>query len=243
MKKRPSFVSAGDATTICQWLATEGVLEDQGAKRSHPERKAVASYLNQFADSVAQGYQIMLREVGRLPNGSTQRDGLMIPEALLHRLNNREFVGEELAQEGTVQGLFHFSGDQMALMFEVSSGLLAAKKCDEAANAFMYLIYLNPFVAQFWQQLGRCWIGLQHLQEALYAFCAAINCDPYNPSLYRSAVNACLDWHHFETAVSLLSYGLHRVKGSNLPDVSAREERFKDMMAYVIRHHQKHGGR
>jgi tetratricopeptide (TPR) repeat protein len=70
--------------------------------------------------------------------------------------------------------------DDWALWYELSRGLTASGKYDEALDALEHVLALNPTYAEAWHQRGRTLHQMGRLQEALEALQQAITLDPLN---------------------------------------------------------------
>ena len=202
--------SAATVTGVCDWLIQEGLLDLSrlGQHRGHPERRVVRTCLDSWNRAVARGYRLVLEEVGSRVGGQQALPHFKIDSAAVDRLHDSEHFRQSMETGVVMQAVLGYSGGAMAEAFEIAHWYVEGHRLAEAADIYLWLIYLNPFVGWFWQGLGDCWHQAEQCDEAFYAYCVAINCDLYEPRLYRSACQCCMDRGNYGKARELLARGI-----------------------------------
>lgn len=96
---------------------------------------------------------------------------------------------DALSEEGEVlQRLLGVEDETMHIYYECARELLDQKKKEEAANAFLFLTMLNPYVYDFWMGLGIAEQLREEHEHALKAFSMAslINLDHPAPHFFAA---------------------------------------------------------
>lgn len=136
-----------------------------------------------------------------------------IPQEHLDKLNDPEILRRYIEEGKTFQEILELDDQAMQNYYQASRGLLENHRHRDAADAFLFLTTLNPFVSAYWIGLGMCEQFQEEYKQALVAYSMATMSDRSNPvPLYYAA--AC---HHslgeVEQSLSLLARAIE-VAGS-----------------------------
>lgn len=126
-----------------------------------------------------------------------------IPQEHLDRLNDPNVVRRYIEEGKTFQEILELDDAMMGRFYQVARALLEMHRHREAADAFLFLTTLNPFVSAYWIGLGMCEQFQEEYKQALVAYAMASISDRHDPvPLYYAA--AC---HHAlnDTAQALRS--------------------------------------
>lgn len=211
--------SASTVKGLSEWMVAEGFIEP--LKKNKPlgqrDRDGIRQLLEGFTGQVAEGYRVVIKHIGELPNGNLRLATFRMPSKLIKQMRNPKTAMAQWSEHLVMQGILGFSGETMAEVYEIAKSLHHERRYDEAINVYLYLIYLNPYVAWFWQGLGRSWKAALEFVSACYAFSVAINCEPLSLELYRDAVNCYLDMNEYTSADLLLQHGIDHAREMQAP--------------------------
>lgn len=104
-----------------------------------------------------------------------------IPEQVLSKLRDNNWVGEQLREGKTFQDMLNFSDSTMDQFYSKARHLFQIQRYEDASNAFVFLTTLNPYHYAYWIGLGMSDHLLQEYENALIAYAMASLCDPENP--------------------------------------------------------------
>lgn len=96
-------------------------------------------------------------------------------------LSNPDKLQEYFSEGKTFQELLGFSNDQMEQFYQGAYRIFEQKRWDDAADAFLFLTTLNPYVHTFWLGLGMAEQSKQEYEQALTAYSMAAMTDPESP--------------------------------------------------------------
>ena len=71
-----------------------------------------------------------------------------------NKLKNKELLRKEMADGKSVQEIIEFSDSEMSKLCQSAFILFENKRYIDAANAFLFLVTLNPHVHDYWLGLG-----------------------------------------------------------------------------------------
>lgn len=204
------------------WLVSEQLMTDHNPIE-------LTRLLDEATDSIAQGYQRLLNHTQK--KHETNPYGL--DPKIVEKLKKKKTYQQMLEKHVTFQNIFHYTPEMMAKLGKVAIEELHKHHYEEASQIFLFGLYLNPFVAWFWQGLARCWQGMQKRQEALFAHGMAINCQPLDADLYKAAVNYCLEIDEPGKAKALLEYGLQEALSTPEQASSTHQQQLEAILAFV----------
>lgn len=115
-------------------------------------------------------------------------DGFKIPQEHLDKLNDPDILRRYIDEGKTFQEILEFDDATMERFYQVARSLLEVHRHRDAADAFLFLTTLNPFVSAYWIGLGMCEQSQEEFKQALVAYAMASISDRHNPTpLYYSA--------------------------------------------------------
>lgn len=119
-------------------------------------------------------------------------EAFKIPQEHFDKLNDPNVLRRYVDEGKTFQEILEFDDAAMERFYQVARGLLDVQRHKDAADAFLFLTTLNPFVSAYWIGLGMCEQLQEEYKQALVAYAMAAISDRHSPvPLYYSA--AC---HH-----------------------------------------------
>lgn len=124
----------------------------------------------------------------------------------------------------TLQEECGYDGEMMGNIYDLAELLLHKREFENAADLFLFLTTLNPYVCWFWQGLGFAYQEQLKYEEALDSFKFAIRCNLYDLDCYEEAVRCCLNKRDVTEAFNILEFGLKLIENS---DNSNNLEEFK----------------
>lgn len=109
------------------------------------------------------------------------------PEDALERLEDDEFVQQQLAEGKTYQEILGYSSEDMEHLYQSAVTLYQSEKYEKAAEAFVFLTTLNPNIYLYWMGLGISEQIREEYENAVMAYEMAIETEPMDPSAYYFA--------------------------------------------------------
>ncbi len=104
-----------------------------------------------------------------------------IPEQVLSKLKDTNWVGEQLLAGYTFQEMLNFNDTTMNKFYAKARNLFQSQRYEEASDAFIFLTTLNPHHYAYWIGLGMSDHLSEEYESALIAYAMASLCDPENP--------------------------------------------------------------
>lgn len=124
------------------------------------------------------------------------------------KLKNKEKLLEELAEGKTAQEIMEFSDDTLARFYEAAYRLFRANRHEDAANAFLFLVTMNPYNHDFWLGLGMSTQLLGDREAAMDAYEMAASCQIDNPVPYFYLAKCLFETHERESALQALDLAI-----------------------------------
>lgn len=109
-------------------------------------------------------------------------------------LDDENYVHElidYLKKGGTIQDVYNMTDTDMEVMFLAASRYFHQQRYQEASDAFLFLTFLNPYVAKTWLALGEALKMCTEYARAVEAYTMASLNDCEDPRAYFHAA-ACL---------------------------------------------------
>lgn len=116
---------------------------------------------------------------------------------------------------------FGFTDEQLTDFYQLSEELYQKKNYQSAADIFLLICILNPYVSSFWIGLGMANEMLGENESALHSYLTALEIDEQNlsPALY--AISCLIKLNRKDKAKELISFTL---KKSTLPSIKKELE-------------------
>lgn len=111
-----------------------------------------------------------------------------IPEEALEKLKDPEVIRKQVKEGKTFQEIIGYSTETMEKFYGIARSLFERQEYNKAADAFVFLTTINPYVHNYWLGLGMSEQLNGGFQGALLAYAMAILTNPENPAAhYQSA--------------------------------------------------------
>lgn len=129
---------------------------------------------------------------------------------VMHKLNEPSTLLRHIEEGGTFQELLKVDDEDMNILYQDSYALLQGGQHSQAADAFLCLTTLNPYVSVYWIGLGLAEQAHRECHAALVAYAMAIVCDAQNPIPYYYAASCHYLNNDFNEALHSLELSLER---------------------------------
>ncbi|KAF3362038.1 putative regulatory protein, involved in type III secretion lcrH, sycD [Chlamydiales bacterium STE3] len=141
------------------------------------------------------------------------------------RLKNKPLLKKWLAEGKTAQQILDFSESAMLKFYQAAYHLLEHNRHEDAANAFIFLVTLNPYHHDYWIGLGMA-SQLRHDYEmAIDAYEMAAVCRVEDPTPYFYLAKCLFAIH--DRASALLAFDL-------AIEYAGENEKFKDLKKQAL---------
>jgi type III secretion system low calcium response chaperone LcrH/SycD len=124
------------------------------------------------------------------------------------KLKDQKFLKKELAKGKTAQQILEFSNETMAKFYKAAYQLFEHRKYADAANAFMFLVTLNPYNHDYWLGLGMSTQMQGDFESAIDAYEIAAMYELDNPVPYFYLAKCLFAIHDRESALQALDLAL-----------------------------------
>ncbi|MGK5595042.1 MAG: SycD/LcrH family type III secretion system chaperone [Parachlamydiaceae bacterium] len=136
------------------------------------------------------------------------------------RLKNKELLKRWLAKGKTAQEILDFSESAMLKFYQAAYHLLEHQRHEDAANAFLFLVTLNPYHHDYWIGLGMASQLCQDYEMAIDAYEMAAVCRIEDPTPYLYLAKCLFAIHDRSSALLALDLAI---------DYAGDNETFKDL--------------
>lgn len=131
-----------------------------------------------------------------------------VSEKVKKKLKNRSKLKKELSEGKTAQEIMEFSDKTVARFYEAAYRLFQANRYEDAANAFLFLVTLNPYNHDFWLGLGMSAQMLGDQEAALDAYEMAASCQIDNPVPYFYLAKILFESNDRDNALEALNLAI-----------------------------------
>ena len=111
------------------------------------------------------------------PDYNEAYEQLRIPDEVLKNLEDPTFVKKAVQENKTFQDIIGYSADTMQLFYDAAYNWFQEGNYEQAADAFVFLTTLNPFVHNYWLGLGMSEHRSSNFEGALTSYGMAILID------------------------------------------------------------------
>lgn len=136
-----------------------------------------------------------------------------IPKRIQKKLNDKEWLKAELDKGKTAQEILGFKDRTMAKFYKAASHLFEKECYTDAANAFLFLVTLNPKIADYWLGLGMSRQMCGMFDEAIDAYEMAAYYEMESPVPYFYLAKCLFAVHDRENAIKALDLALEYAEG------------------------------
>lgn len=120
------------------------------------------------------------------------------------KLKNKKLLKKELAAGKTAQEVLGFSDLTMAKFYGAAYKLFEHKRFKDSANAFLFLVTLNPLIQDYWLGLGMSSQMYGDYEAAVDSYEMAAMCDVQTPIPYFYLAKCLFAMHDRESALQAL---------------------------------------
>lgn len=120
------------------------------------------------------------------------------------KLKDKKLLKKELASGKSAQEIMGFSDEVMAKFYAAAYKLFEHRRYEDAVNAFIFLVTLNPYRHDFWLGLGMATQMCHDYEAAIDAYELAAICDISSPVPYFYLAKCLFAIHDRESALQAL---------------------------------------
>lgn len=124
------------------------------------------------------------------------------------KLKNKALLKKELAAGKTAQEIMGFSEETMAKFYGAAYRLFEHRRYPDAANAFLFLVTLNPYHHEYWVGLGMATQMSGDYESAIDAYEMAAICKIDSPIPYFYLAKCLFAIHDRESALQALNLAI-----------------------------------
>ena len=108
-------------------------------------------------------------------------DHLRIPEDIVERLQKPTGFRDAIEHGKSLQEIIGYSDEVMQKLYELALEVFHKGRFREAADGFLFLTTLNPYVYAYWMGLGMSQQSLEEYEQAMLAYECATSADSTAP--------------------------------------------------------------
>lgn len=131
-----------------------------------------------------------------------------ISKKIKQKLKNKGLLKKELAAGKTAQEIMGFTNETMAKFYKAAYHLFENRHHSDAANAFLFLVTLNPYNHDYWLGLGMSTQMCGDYESAVDAYEMAAISDICSPVPYFYLAKCLFAMHDRESALQALDLAL-----------------------------------
>jgi type III secretion system low calcium response chaperone LcrH/SycD len=131
-----------------------------------------------------------------------------ISKRVKEKLKDRKWLKAELAKGISAQQILEFSDETMAKFYGAAYKLFEHRHYTDAANAFLFLVTLNPYNHEYWLGLGMATQMTADFEAAIDAYEMAAICELDNPIPYFYLAKCLFSMHERDSALEALDLAL-----------------------------------
>lgn len=124
------------------------------------------------------------------------------------KIKNKAYLKREFAKGKNAQEILGFSDLTMAKFYGAAYKLFEHQKYKDAANAFLFLVTLNPFNPEYWMGLGMATQMSGDYESAIDAYELAAIYEIENPVPYFYLAKCLFAIHDRDSAMQALDLAL-----------------------------------
>jgi type III secretion system low calcium response chaperone LcrH/SycD len=129
------------------------------------------------------------------------------------KLKNKALLKRELAAGKSAQEILEFSDETMVKFYKAAYRLVENKRWKDAANAFLFLVTLNPHNHDYWLGLGMSTQMCADYEAAIDAYEMAAITDIESPVPYFYLAKCLFAIHDRESALQAIELALEHANG------------------------------
>jgi type III secretion system low calcium response chaperone LcrH/SycD len=136
-----------------------------------------------------------------------------ISKKIQKKLNDKEWLKKEFAKGRSAQDIMGFSDETMAKFYGAAYQLFEGEKYTDAADAFLFLVTLNPKNSEFWLGLGMSMQMCGKYEDAIDAYEMAAFYKLDNPIPYFYLAKCLFAMHDRDNALQALDLAVEYSSG------------------------------
>ncbi len=130
------------------------------------------------------------------------------------KLKNKSLLKKEIAAGKSAQEIMGFKDETMVKFYQAAYKLFEHRQYTDAANAFFFLITLNPYNHDYWVGLGMSTQQNGDHETAINAYEMAAMCNIESPIPYFYLAKCLFAIHDRESALQALDLALEYIGDS-----------------------------
>lgn len=127
-----------------------------------------------------------------------------IPKGNLKKIVNRDWVKKQLIAGKKIQDILELPDSTMDKFYLAACQLFENKSYHDAADAFLFLVTVNPYHYDYWIGLGASTQHCNEYEAAIDAYEMAAICQLDNPIPYFHLANCLFAMHDRESALQAI---------------------------------------
>lgn len=137
-----------------------------------------------------------------------KKDDFKLSKKVKEKLKHRSAVKKELDQGKLFQDIIEFSDETMLSLCQSAYKLFENKRYIDAADAFLFLVTLNPYHHDYWIGLGMSAQMCHEFDAAIDAYEMAAICEIENPFPYFYLAKCLFAIHDRESTLQALNLAI-----------------------------------
>lgn len=147
------------------------------------------------------------------------------------KLKNKKLVLKQLSEGVSAQEILGFSDETMAKFYGAAYRLFEHHRYQEAANAFLFLVTLNPYNHDYWVGMGMCAQLTKDFESAIDAYEMAAICRIDSPVPYFYLAKCLFSLHDRESALQALDLAIeYAEEHPEYRELKSQAEAAKDLL-------------
>lgn len=139
-------------------------------------------------------------------------DEFKISKKTKAKLKDKKWLKKEFAKGRAAQDILGFSNETMAKFYGAAYRLFEHRKYVDAANAFLFLVTLNPYNHDYWLGLGMAAQMTGDFDAAVDSYEMAAACEVTNPVPYFYLAKCLFAMHDRDSAIQALDLALEHAE-------------------------------
>jgi type III secretion system low calcium response chaperone LcrH/SycD len=125
-----------------------------------------------------------------------------------------EFI-DYLKKGGTLQKMYQMTDSDIEMMFVAASRYMGRQEYEDAADAYLFLTFLNPYRTDFWIGLGEASRLSEQLDRAIDAYQMASHYDAEDPRPYFHAGSCMIRKESYGEALHQMMLAVEHCQGKD----------------------------
>lgn len=157
-----------------------------------------------------------------------------ISKKIKQKLKNKTLLKKEFAEGKTAQEIMGFTDETMAKFYKAAYHLFENRHHTDAANAFLFLVTLNPYNHDYWLGLGMSTQMSGDYDAAVDAYEMAAICDICSPVPYFYLAKCLFAMHDRESALQALDLAMEYA--GDIPEYADLKQQARTARMMLLKH-------